>query len=80
MKLNSRQTNKSEEIAEQALSLLDNLKLTGISIEIDEDTGISLVHEMGAFGASPDMPKEIARMYLADQVGSVIDSSRGSGF
>ena len=62
------------------MSLLDNLKLTGISIEIDEDTGISLVHEMGAFGASPDMLKEIARMYLADQVGSVIESSRGSGF
>jgi hypothetical protein len=56
------------------------LKLTGISIEIDEESGISLVHEMGAFGASPDMPKEIARMYLADQVGSVIESSRGSGY
>lgn len=80
MKLNTRQTNQTEEIAEQALSLMDNLKSTGISIEIDEETGVSLVHEMGAFGATPDMPRELARMYLADQVGSVIESSRGSGF
>ena len=74
MKLNSRETNKSEEIAEQALSLLDNLNSTGISIEIDEDLGISIVHEMGAVGASPDMPREISRMYLADQVGSILES------
>ena len=59
---------------------MDNLKSTGISIEIDEETGVSLVHEMGAFGATPDMPRELASMYLADQVGSVIESSRGSGF
>ena len=80
MKLNSRKTNKSEEIAEQALSLLDNLKSTGVFIEIDQDLGISLVHEMGAFGVAPDMPREIARVYLADQLGSVIDESRGSGY
>jgi hypothetical protein len=56
------------------------LKSTGISIEVEEELGISIVHEMGAFGASPDMPREIASMYLADQVGSIIDESHGSGF
>jgi hypothetical protein len=58
---------------------MDNLKSTEISIEIDDETGISIVHEMGAFGVTPDMPRELARMYLADQVGSIIDASRGSG-
>ena len=79
MKLNSRQTNKSQEIAEQALSLLDNLNSTGISIEVEEELGVSIVHEMGAFGSSPDMPREIALMYLADQVGSILDESPDRG-
>ena len=79
MKLNDRTTNKSKEIAEQALSLLDNLKLTGIGIEIDEDLGVSVVHEMGAVGASPDMPRDIASIYLADQVGSILAESPDRG-
>ena len=79
MKLNDRTTNQSKEIANQALSLLDNLKLTGISIEIDEDLGVSIVHGMGACGASPDMPRDIASIYLADQVGSILDDSPDRG-
>ena len=79
MKLNDRTTNKSKEIAEQALSLLDNLKSTGIGIEVDEDLGVSVVHDMGAVGASPDMPREIASIYLADQVGSIISESPDRG-
>jgi hypothetical protein len=58
---------------------LDNLKSTGISIEIDEDLGVSIVHGMGACGASPDMPRDIASIYLADQVGSILDDSPDRG-
>lgn len=75
MKLNDRTTNQSQTIAEQALSLMDNLRSTGISIEIDEEMGVSIVHDMGAVGATPDMPRDIASMYLADQVGSIIGES-----
>ena len=53
--------------------------MTGISIEIDEDLGVSIVHDMGACGASPDMPREIASIYLADQVGSIISDSPDRG-
>ena len=74
MKLNERTTDKSQEIAKQALSLLDNLKGTGIGIEIDEDLGVSVVHEMGAVGAGPDMPRDISQVYLADQIGSIVNT------
>ena len=37
--------------------------------------GVSIVHDMGAVGATPDMPRDIASMYLADQVGSIIGES-----
>lgn len=56
------------------MSLLDNLRSTGISIEIDEDTGLLFHFDEGAFGASPDMPRDIARVYLMDQVRSVFES------
>ena len=59
---------------------MDNLKSTGISIEVDDETGVSFTHEMGAFGVTPDMPRELARMYVADQVGSIIDDSPERGF
>ena len=42
-----------------------------IQIEIDAETGVSVVHSMGAFGASSDMPDDIARMYLADGIGAL---------
>ena len=79
MKLNDRTTNRSQEIATQALSLMDNLRSTGISIEIDEELGVSIVHDMGAVGATPDMPRDIATIYLADQVGSIMDGSPDRG-
>ena len=54
---------------------MDNLRSTGISIEIDEESGVSIVHDMGAVGATPDMPRDIASVYLADQVGSIMSDS-----
>ena len=42
-----------------------------VSIEIDGDTGVSILHPMGAFGASVDMPDDISRMYLADGLGAL---------
>ena len=59
-------------MAKQMLNLLDNLKSTGVCIEIDAETGISVTHDMGAFGSAPDMPRDIARIYLADQLGSLL--------
>ena len=59
---------------------MDNLRSTGISIEIDEETGVSIIHEQGACGACPDMPRDIARVYLADQVGSLISDSPERGY
>ena len=56
---------------------MDNLKSTGIAIEIDEDLGASVVHNMGAVGASPEMPRDISILYLADQIGSIMDSRSG---
>jgi hypothetical protein len=56
------------------MSLLDNLRSTGISVEIDEDAGVLFHYPMGAFGASPDMPHEIAKLYLTDQVSSAMDA------
>ena len=64
----------TEEMANQMMSLLDNLRSTGISIEIDAESGICVTHEMGAFGSAPDMPRNIARIYLADQLGSLFES------
>ena len=61
-------------MARQALDLLSNLNSTGISIEVDEDTGISIIHEMGAFGTAPSMPRDIAFLYLSDQIGSLLES------
>jgi hypothetical protein len=58
---------------------MDNLRSTGISIEIDEELGVSIVHDMGAVGATPDMPRDIATIYLADQVGSIMDGSPDRG-
>ena len=80
MKLNGRSTNITEKIAQLSLDLLESLNRTGISIEVDEETGVSLVHEMGAFGASPDMPRELAQMYLSDQVASVLNDSPERGY
>lgn len=60
-------------MALQMISLLDNLNSTGICIEIDADAGICVTHDMGAFGSAPDMPRDIARVYLADQLGSVFE-------
>ena len=73
----SRITNESDRIAELAVELMRllNSVSSDVSVEIDKETGISLIHEMGAFGASPDMPDEIARMYLADGVGSLMKST-----
>jgi hypothetical protein len=42
-----------------------------VSVEVDASTGVSILHPMGAFGASPDMPNEISQMYLADGLGSL---------
>ena len=61
-----------------ALIIMDNLRSTGISIDIDADTGVSVMHDLGAVGATPDMPRDIAQIYLADQIGSILES-RGSG-
>ena len=63
-------------MAKQMLNLLDNLKSTGVCIEIDAETGISVTHDMGAFGSAPDMPRDIARIYLADQLGSLLEQER----
>ena len=42
-----------------------------VQVEIDGDTGISIIHPHGAFGASPDMPDDIAKLYLSDGIGSL---------
>ena len=60
-------------MANQLLSLLDNLRSSQISIEIDPEMGICVHHDLGAFGSAPDMPRDIARIYLADQLGSLMD-------
>ena len=74
----SRITNESEQIAKKMVELMRllNSVSSDLQIEIDKETGISCVYDLGAFGASPDMPDEIARMYLADSVGALIADSR----
>ena len=42
-----------------------------VQMEIDGVTGVSVVHPLGAFGASSDMPDDIARLYLSDGIGSL---------
>ena len=42
-----------------------------IQVEVDGETGVSIVHSMGAFGASVDMPDDISRLYLADGLGAL---------
>jgi hypothetical protein len=49
------------------------LKATGISIEIDEETGLLFHYDMGAFGSAPNMPRDIALPYLSDQIISAIE-------
>ena len=76
MKLNQRASNESNDIAKQALSLMERLPNTGISIECDEETGLSFIHDMGAFGVTPDMPRELSEAYLSDQISSLLTESR----
>ena len=76
MKLNQRASNESNNIAKQALNLMDALLNTGISIECDEESGLSLIHDMGAFGVTPDMPRELSEAYISDQISSLLAESR----
>jgi|TARA_A100001015_G_scaffold319112_1_gene441035 hypothetical protein len=42
-----------------------------VQIEIDAETGVSVLHPMGAFGADGSMPDDIAILYLSDGMGSL---------
>ena len=43
-------------------------------MEIDGVTGVSVVHPLGAFGASSDMPDDVAKLYLSDGIASLKES------
>lgn len=60
-------------IANLSLKIMRLLPTVGedVQIEIDPETGVNVMHPMGAFGTAPDMPDEISRSYLADSLGAL---------
>lgn len=55
------------------MELMDLLRqLPQLSVECDKSTGISIVGDNGAIGASPDMPKDLTENYLTHQLSSLL--------
>ena len=73
MKLNTRITDDSQRAADIAVELMRLLPSLGddVHMEIDGVTGVSVVHPLGAFGASSDMPDDVAKLYLSDGIASL---------
>ena len=71
--MDTRTTDQSDRAAEIAVELMRLCSSLGgeVQFEIDAQTGVSVIHDMGAFGACSDMPDDIARMYLADSIGAL---------
>ncbi len=66
---------RAREITNLALDLLDAIKKTqGISIEVDSETGVQFVGQLGAVGASADMPRDISAPYLECELSGMLDS------
>ena len=62
-----------EEVVKVSMDLMDLLRqLPQLSIECDKSTGISIVGDNGAIGASPDMPKDLTENYLTHQLSSLL--------
>ena len=69
---------KATEIARVALDLMEHMKGTGsLSIEVDDETGITVTGDLGAVGASPDMPRGLAEKYLAFEMREMIEQEWG---
>ena len=70
---------RAREITNLALDLLDAIKKTqGISIEVDSETGVQFVGQLGAVGASADRPRDISAPYLECELSGMLDSKMGA--
>ena len=68
---------RARDITKLALDLLDAVKKTeGLSIEVDSSTGVQFVGELGAFGASSDMPRDISGPYLECELTDMLEPKR----
>ena len=62
-----------EQVIKVSMQLMDLLRqLPQLSVECDKSTGISIVGDNGAIGASPDMPKDLTENYLTHQLSSLL--------
>ena len=62
-----------EQVIKVSMELMDLLRqLPQLSVECDKSTGISIVGDNGAIGASPDMPKDLTENYLTHQLSSLL--------
>jgi hypothetical protein len=62
-----------ERVIKASMDLMDLLRqLPQLSVECDKETGISIVGDNGAIGASPDMPSDLTETYLTHQLGSLL--------
>ena len=65
---------RATEIVRVALDLMERMKgLGSLTIEVDDETGITVTGDLGAIGASPDMPRGLAEKYLAYEMCEMID-------
>ena len=65
---------KATEIVRVALDLMERMKgLGSLSIEVDDETGVTVTGDLGAVGASPDMPRGLAEKYLAFEMREMIE-------
>ena len=65
---------KATEIVRVALDLMERMRgLGSLSIEVDDETGVTVTGDLGAVGASPDMPRGLAEKYLAFEMREMIE-------
>jgi Icc-related predicted phosphoesterase len=65
---------KAKQIVELALDLMDKIRGSrALSIEVDNETGVQILGELGACGATPDMPRDLSEHYLYHQLTEMLE-------